>query len=121
MLWPRKRHPALPASGPYPKRSHEVTGSPAFAGDDRLEKRAFKQTCIVDLSVCPDGAVVAIARSPIQYHAAPGKVLAPNRRCVMLDKPADTPTRATELRPARDFQAHVADLEARGFLVRIDR
>ena len=39
----------------------------------------------------------------------------------MLDKPADAARRATELRPALDFQAHLADLEARGLLVRIDR
>ena len=39
----------------------------------------------------------------------------------MLDKPADAALRATELRPAPDFQAHLADLEARGLLVRIDR
>src|SRR5215468_11602806 len=39
----------------------------------------------------------------------------------MLDKAADTSTLATQLRPARDFQAHLADLEARGLLVRVDR
>jgi len=38
----------------------------------------------------------------------------------MLDKPADA-ARAKKLRPAPDFQAHLADLEARGLLVRIDR
>jgi 4-hydroxy-3-polyprenylbenzoate decarboxylase len=42
------------------------------------------------------------------------------RECIMLDKPA--PSRLTEsCRPALDFQAHLADLEARGLLVRIDR
>jgi len=39
----------------------------------------------------------------------------------MLDKAADTSTLATQLRPARDFQAHLADLEARGLLMRIER
>jgi 4-hydroxy-3-polyprenylbenzoate decarboxylase len=39
----------------------------------------------------------------------------------MLDKPADAAAGATETRPARDFQTHLADLEARGLLVRIDR
>ncbi len=40
----------------------------------------------------------------------------------MLDKPADASTRLTEpRRPALDFQAHLADLQARGLLVRIDR
>src|ERR1700746_3428282 len=39
----------------------------------------------------------------------------------MLDKAADTSTLAPQLRPARDFQAHLADLEARGLLVRVDR
>ena len=40
----------------------------------------------------------------------------------MLDKPADVPVRQDEARrPALDFQAHIADLEARGLLVRIDR
>jgi UbiD family decarboxylase len=39
----------------------------------------------------------------------------------MLDKPADASAHTTEPRPARDFQSHLADLEARGLLVRIDR
>jgi 4-hydroxy-3-polyprenylbenzoate decarboxylase len=39
----------------------------------------------------------------------------------MLDKPADVPVRHATRRPALDFQAHLADLEARGLLVRIDR
>jgi len=40
----------------------------------------------------------------------------------MLDKPADAAARLTEpRRPPLDFQAHLADLEARGLLVRIDR
>ena len=39
----------------------------------------------------------------------------------MLDKPDDAATRAAQPRPARDFQAHLADLDARGLLVRIDR
>jgi 4-hydroxy-3-polyprenylbenzoate decarboxylase len=40
----------------------------------------------------------------------------------MLDKPADAPARQDEARrPALDFQAHIADLEARGLLVRVDR
>src|SRR5258707_12177389 len=40
----------------------------------------------------------------------------------MLDKPADVPARQHEARrPALDFQSHLADLEARGLLVRIDR
>jgi 4-hydroxy-3-polyprenylbenzoate decarboxylase len=39
----------------------------------------------------------------------------------MLDKPADAAAPATEPRLARDFQSHLADLEARGLLVRIDR
>src|SRR6202047_4872325 len=43
------------------------------------------------------------------------------RRCAMLDKPADAAADATKARPALDFQAHLADLEARGLLVRIDR
>ena len=56
-----------------------------------------------------------MGRGPLHYHAAPGLVLAPppNRRCAMLDKPADgsasTPGAATERRPARDFQAHLAE------------
>src|ERR1700681_3352016 len=60
---------------------------------------------------------------PFHYHAAPGIVpaLLPNCRCAMLDKPADAAARTTEPRPARDFQSHLADLEARGLLVRIDR
>jgi 4-hydroxy-3-polyprenylbenzoate decarboxylase len=40
----------------------------------------------------------------------------------MLDKPADATARLTEpRRPALDFQTHLADLEARGLLVRVDR
>jgi UbiD family decarboxylase len=39
----------------------------------------------------------------------------------MLDKPADAATHAAQSRPAADFQTHLADLDARGLLVRIDR
>jgi UbiD family decarboxylase len=40
----------------------------------------------------------------------------------MLDTPADAPAaRDAAHRPALDFQAHLADLEARGLLVRIER
>src|ERR1700750_2308562 len=39
----------------------------------------------------------------------------------MLDKPADVPVRDATHRPALDFQAHLADLEARGLMVRVDR
>jgi UbiD family decarboxylase len=39
----------------------------------------------------------------------------------MLDKSADAPAQHAPHRPALDFQAHLADLEARGLLVRIDR
>ncbi len=39
----------------------------------------------------------------------------------MLDKSADASIRPPEFRPARDFQAHLADLEARGLLVRVER
>jgi UbiD family decarboxylase len=39
----------------------------------------------------------------------------------MLDKPADVPMREATRRPALDFQAHLAELEARGLLMRIDR
>src|SRR5260221_4788859 len=42
-------------------------------------------------------------------------------RTAMLDKSADAGAHATKARPALDFQAHLADLEARGLLVRIDR
>src|SRR5260370_2731478 len=45
----------------------------------------------------------------------------PTAWCAMLDKPADAAASATESRPARDFQTHLADLESRGLLVRIDR
>jgi hypothetical protein len=39
----------------------------------------------------------------------------------MLDKRVDVPARQDEVRrPAPDFQAHIADLEARGLLVRVD-
>src|SRR5258708_11010270 len=47
---------------------------------------------------------------------------APNRRCAMLHKPAEVPSAAeAQRRPALDFQAHLADLEAHGLLVRVDR
>jgi UbiD family decarboxylase len=39
----------------------------------------------------------------------------------MLDKFADAPAARVAHRPALDFQAHLADLEARGLLVRIER
>src|SRR5712692_8292341 len=40
----------------------------------------------------------------------------------MLDKPAALqPTRSQQTRPRLDFQEHLAELEARGLLVRIDR
>jgi 4-hydroxy-3-polyprenylbenzoate decarboxylase len=39
----------------------------------------------------------------------------------MLDKSADSPAAHAPHRPALDFQAHLADLEARGLLVRVDR
>jgi len=39
----------------------------------------------------------------------------------MLDKPADAATHANQSEPAADLQSHLADLEARGLLVRIDR
>ncbi len=39
----------------------------------------------------------------------------------MLDQPADAPAAQTAHRPALDFQAHLADLEARGLLVRVER
>ncbi|HEX9327740.1 MAG TPA: UbiD family decarboxylase domain-containing protein, partial [Reyranella sp.] len=40
----------------------------------------------------------------------------------MLDKPAALqPTRSQQTRPRLDFQEHLADLEANGLLVRIDR
>src|SRR5947209_10301456 len=39
----------------------------------------------------------------------------------MLDKPTDAATHATQSEPAADLQAHLADLEARGLLVRVDR
>jgi UbiD family decarboxylase len=39
----------------------------------------------------------------------------------MLDKPADAATHVAQSRPAADFQTHLADLDARGLLVRIDR
>ena len=44
----------------------------------------------------------------------------------MLDQPVNVPAEIgadtpPQLRPALDFQAHLADLEARGLLVRIDR
>ncbi|HMA73542.1 MAG TPA: UbiD family decarboxylase [Xanthobacteraceae bacterium] len=42
-------------------------------------------------------------------------------RTAMLDKHADAAIRVMEVRPTFDFQAHLADLEARGLLVRIDR
>ena len=39
----------------------------------------------------------------------------------MLDKPVDVAARANELRPAADFQSHLAALDAQGLLTRIDR
>ena len=39
----------------------------------------------------------------------------------MLDKPVDAAAHATQSEPAADLQSHLADLEARGLLVRIDR
>jgi len=39
----------------------------------------------------------------------------------MLDKPADATAHTTQSYPAADLQSHLADLEARGLLVRIDR
>jgi UbiD family decarboxylase len=39
----------------------------------------------------------------------------------MLDQPADATARATQSYPAADLQSHLADLDARGLLVRIDR
>ena len=40
----------------------------------------------------------------------------------MLDKRVDVPARQEEARrPALDVQAHLAELEARGLLVRVDR
>jgi len=39
----------------------------------------------------------------------------------MLDKSADVAAGATESRPAADFQSHLADLNARGLLIRVDR
>ncbi len=39
----------------------------------------------------------------------------------MLDQPDDADAGTAQIRPARDFQAHLADLEARGLLVRVDR
>src|SRR5258707_671705 len=39
----------------------------------------------------------------------------------MLDKPVDAAVHATQSDPAADLQSHLADLEARGLLVRIDR
>src|SRR5215813_8740973 len=39
----------------------------------------------------------------------------------MLDKSADVAAGATESRPAADFQSHLADLESRGLLIRVDR
>jgi len=39
----------------------------------------------------------------------------------MLDKSADVAAGAIESRPAADFQSHLADLDARGLLIRIDR
>src|SRR5215510_11116601 len=44
-----------------------------------------------------------------------------NRTPEMLDQPAAAPAGATKPCPARDFQTHLADLESRGLLVRIDR
>jgi UbiD family decarboxylase len=39
----------------------------------------------------------------------------------MLDQSADAPAAQAARRPALDFQAHLADLEARGLLVRVER
>ncbi len=39
----------------------------------------------------------------------------------MLDKPADDSVRTADFHPAGDFQSHLAALEARGLLVRVDR
>jgi UbiD family decarboxylase len=39
----------------------------------------------------------------------------------MLDKPADAAAHATPTCPAADFQTHLADLDARGLLVKIER
>jgi UbiD family decarboxylase len=39
----------------------------------------------------------------------------------MRDKPVDAPAHATQSDPAADLQSHLADLDARGLLVRIDR
>ena len=39
----------------------------------------------------------------------------------MRDKPVDAMPRETHSRPPADFQDHLAELEARGLLVRIDR
>ena len=59
----------------------------------------------------------------LHYHGAPEIVS--GRRIPadpMLDKPADATVRQHEARrPALDFQAHIADLDARGLLVRVDR
>src|ERR1700730_6202538 len=69
--------------------------------------------------------VVAMGRGPLHYQLSRragnclGAALRP--RYAMLDKPADVSAHTTEPRPARDFQTHLADLEARGLLVRIDR
>src|SRR3984893_10870707 len=65
--------------------------------------------------------VIAMGRRKIHYHAAPGSSWHRHEWGAMLDKPADVATQPTDLRPARDFQSHLADLEARGLLVRIDR
>ena len=39
----------------------------------------------------------------------------------MLDKPAAAPDKARAVQPPRDFQEHLARLEAEGLLVKIDR
>jgi hypothetical protein len=39
----------------------------------------------------------------------------------MLDQPAAAPRTRLQDRPCLDFQDHLADLEAKGLLVRIDR
>jgi len=45
---------------------------------------------------------------------------AASRQTPMLDKPADGPVRHDDTRrPALGFQAHIAELEARGLLVRM--
>jgi hypothetical protein len=62
-----------------------------------------------------------MGRGKIHYHAAPEIVSGRIPAGPMLDKSADLPARQDEARrPALDFEAHLADLEARGLLVRVD-